>query len=329
MKILLIEDNVTDADFLRASLRRSKAEEIELTHVTTLKEGSISLRKDEFDIVLLDMGLPDGNGMECVEAVQAADPEMPIVVLSGQDDEDFAVSILNKGVQDYLVKWEGKGRVIMRAIRYAVERKKAELHLSYLAQYDGLTGIPNREFLSGHLDSAIARAKRTVNKVALFYMDLNKFKSVNDMLGHEAGDVLLKEVAQRLYMHTRAGDALARLGGDEFAVVVEGLDEATDAESIARNLINALNEPFLINGREIVVSSSIGITVYPDDSKDSKILLKNADIAMYQAKETGQGEYKFFTENMQDELLQRHKLEEDIQAALRMKQFALVYQPES
>ena len=327
MKILLIEDNVTDADFLRASLRRSKAEEIDLTHLSTLKEGCIALRKDEFDVVLLDMGLPDGNGMECVEGVQAADPEIPIVVLSGQDDEDFAVSILNKGVQDYLVKWEGKGRVILRAIRYAVERKKAELRLNYLAQYDGLTGIPNREFLGGHLESAIARAKRVNNKVALFYMDLNKFKAVNDMLGHEAGDVLLKEVAQRFYMHTRAGDALARLGGDEFAVVVEGLDAAKDAESIARNLINSLNEPFLINGREVVVSASVGITVYPDDSEDTQVLLKNADIAMYQAKESGQNEFKFFTGDMHDQLLQRHKLEEDIQAALRMKQFALVYQP--
>ena len=327
MKILLIEDNVTDADFLRASLRRSRAEDIDLTHVMTLKEGTIALRKDEFDVILLDMGLPDGNGMECVEAVQAADSEMPIVVLSGQDDEDFAVSILNKGVQDYLVKWEGKGRVILRAIRYAVERKKAELRLNYLAQYDALTGIPNREFLGGHLDAAIARARRVGNKIALFYIDLNKFKAVNDMLGHDAGDALLKEVAQRFYMHTRAGDALARLGGDEFAVVVEGLDEAPEAESIARNLINSLNEPFLINGREVVVSSSVGITVYPDDSKDAQVLLKNADIAMYQAKESGQNEFKFFTENMHDQLLQRHKLEEDIQAALRMKQFALVYQP--
>jgi diguanylate cyclase (GGDEF)-like protein len=327
MKILLIEDNITDADFLRASLKRSRAEELDLTHVSTLKEGTIALRKDEFDVVLLDMGLPDGNGMECVEAVQAANPDMPIVVLSGQDDEEFAVSILNKGVQDYLVKWEGKGRVILRSIRYAIERKRAELRLNYLAQYDGLTGIPNREFLTGHLDSAIARADRVDNKVALFYIDLNKFKAVNDQLGHEAGDVLLKEVAQRFYLHTRAGDALCRLGGDEFAVVVEGLSKAVEAESIARNLINSLNDAFLINGREIVVSASVGVTVYPDDTEDTKILLKNADIAMYQAKETGQNEFKFFTENMHDELIKKHKLEEDIQSALRMKQFALVYQP--
>jgi diguanylate cyclase (GGDEF)-like protein len=327
MKILLIEDNTTDADFLRAALRRSKAEEIDLTHVTTLKDGGIALKKGEFDVVLLDMGLPDGNGMECVAAVQAANPEIPIIVLSGQDDEDFAVSILNKGVQDYLVKWEGKGRVILRAIRYAMERKKAELRMNFLAQYDGLTGMPNREFLAGHLKSAIARAERGDNKVALFYLGLNKFKAANELLGHEGADVLLKEVAERLHLHTRAGDALARLGGDEFAVVVEGLIEVQDVESIARKLINSLNEAFEINGSEILISCGIGITVFPDDSKEVQLLQKNAEIAMCQAKESGENEYKFFTGDMQEQLAERSKLEADIHSALSMKQFALVYQP--
>jgi diguanylate cyclase (GGDEF)-like protein len=327
MKILLIEDNPTDADFLRVSLKRSRADDIELTHLCTLKEGTIALRKDEFDVVLLDMGLPDGNGMDCVEAVQEANSDVPIVVLSGQDDEDFAVSILNKGVQDYLVKWEGKGRVILRSIRYAVERKRAELRLNYLAQYDGLTGLPNRQFLPGHLNAAIARAKRATTKVALFYMDLNNFKAINDLLTHEFGDVLLKEIAERLCIHTRGGDALCRLGGDEFAIIVEGLSRAADADSIARNLMNSLLDPFTINGKEVVVTVSVGITVFPDDSEDIQILLKNADIAMYKAKESGQNEFKFFTENMQDDIIERNKLQDDLQEALQAEQFSVVFLP--
>jgi diguanylate cyclase (GGDEF)-like protein len=327
MKLLLVEDNTTDAEFLAASLRRSGETDVELTHVSTLKEGTRSIRKGGFDVVLLDMGLPDGSGLECVEAVQEADPDIPIVVLSGQDDEDFACSILNKGVQDYLVKWEGKGRLIMRSIRYAIERKRAEKHLNYLAQYDSLTGIPNRQYLTEQLDQAIARAQRNKLRVALFYIDLDKFKAVNDMLGHEAGDGLLKEVAQRLYMHTRGGDVLARLGGDEFALVVEGLKEAIDAEAIARNIVSSLLEPFVMQGREVAVSAAIGITVYPDDNSDASVLLKNADIAMYQAKEAGRNEFRFFTEHMHVELIERHKLEQDIQSALHLKQFALVYQP--
>jgi diguanylate cyclase (GGDEF)-like protein len=327
MKLLLVEDNTTDAEFLAASLRRSGASNIELTHVTTLKDGTRALRKGGFDVVLLDMGLPDGSGMECVEAVQEADPDMPIVVLSGRDDEDFALGILNKGVQDYLVKWEGKGRLITRSIRYAIERKRAEKRLNYLAQYDSLTGVPNRQYLTEQLDQAIARAQRVRTKVALFYLDLDKFKAVNDMLGHDAGDNLLKEVAQRLYLHTRAGDVLARLGGDEFALVIEGLKEAEDAESIARNLINSLIEPFIVQGREVIVTAAIGITVFPDDSREAAVLLKNADIAMYQAKEAGRNEFRFFTEHMHSQLIERHKLEQDIQSALHLRQFALVYQP--
>jgi len=327
MKLLLVEDNSTDAEFLAASLRRSGASDIQLTHVATLKEGARAVRKGGFDVVLLDMGLPDGSGMECVEAVQEADPDMPIVVLSGQDDEEFALEILNKGVQDYLVKWEGKGRLIMRSIRYAIERKRSEKHLNYLAQYDNLTGIPNRQHLTEQLDSAIARAQRAGTKVALFYLDLDKFKAVNDMLGHAAGDELLKEVAQRLYLHTRAGDSLARLGGDEFALVIEGLKEARDAESVALNVIQSLAEPFILQGREVGVTAAIGITVYPDDNSEAAVLLKNADIAMYQAKESGRNEFRFFTEHMHEELIERHKLEQDIQSALHLKQFALVYQP--
>ncbi|MCP4001923.1 MAG: EAL domain-containing protein [Gammaproteobacteria bacterium] len=326
MKILFIEDNDADADFLRASLKSSCAEELDLTHVSTLKDGVIALSENDFDVLLLDVGLPDGEGMECIEVVQSVDPDMPIVVLSGHGDEDFAVSIINKGVQDYLVKQETKGRVILRAIRYAIERKRSERRLNYFAQYDGLTGIPNREFLTGYLDSAITRAEREKNKVALFYLDLDKFKTLNAQLGHEIGDVLLKEVAQRLYSHTRAGDLLCRAGGDEFAVVVEGLTQVAEIESIARKLINSLNDTFLINGREIVASASVGVTVYPDDSKDAQVLLKNADIAMYQAKEAGQNKFKYFTDNIHDEIVRKHKLEEDIQTALRLKQFALVYQ---
>ncbi|MGI9291166.1 MAG: EAL domain-containing protein [Gammaproteobacteria bacterium] len=327
MKILLIEDNVTDADFLRAALRRSKAEEVDLTHASTLKEGGIELRKGDFDVVLLDMGLPDGNGMECVVAVQAANPEIPIIVLSGQDDEEFAVSILNQGVQDYLVKWEGKGRVILRAIRYAMERKKAELRLNYLAQYDKLTGIPNRDFLSGHLKSALARAQRGDNKVGLFHIDLKDFKSTNDTIGNEAGDKLLKAIAERFQLHTRAGDTLARIGGDDFAVVVEGLNEANDAESIARNLISSLTEPFDIDGTDVSIGGTIGITVFPDDSEEIDVLLKNAEIAMYKAKESGEQDFMFFTGDMQSQIKEQYQLAEDIQSALRLKQFALVYQP--
>ena len=327
MKLLLVEDNLEDADFLAASLRRHKVSDVELKHVTTLRDAVHQLSLERFDVVLLDLHLPDGSGLECVDAIQAAEATTPVVVLSGQDDEDFALSILNKGVQDYLVKWEGETRTILRAIRYAVERKRSELRLNYLAQYDPLTEIPNRQYFQEQLERATARARREGRKVALFFLDLDQFKVVNDTLGHDAGDSLLREMADRLRRSIRAGDVVARLGGDEFAVLLEGLTGALDAETIARSILDVIAEPFQINGRAVTVTTSIGITIYPNDNSDTSTLLKNADIAMYQAKEQGRNNFKFFTERMHEELVEYHRLEQQIREAIDGELFTLVYQP--
>ena len=327
MKLLLVEDNLSDADFLAASLRRHQVTDVEFSHATSLSAAIDEVHQGSFDIVLLDLDLPDASGIECVDAIQRANPDLPIVALSGTDDEDFAVSILNKGVQDYLVKWEGQGRTILRSIRYAIERKRSELRLNYLAQYDPLTEIPNRQYFQDQLERATARARRDASQVALFFLDLDQFKVINDTLGHEAGDQLLREMASRLGKAIRAGDILARLGGDEFAVLLEGINGARDAEAVARSILNIIAEPFKIEARQIVVTTSIGITIYPNDNSNTTALLKNADIAMYQAKETGRNKFKFFTERMHDELVQYHQLEVDIKEALDNESFYLVYQP--
>src|SRR5690606_8066895 len=151
------------------SLRRQRANDVELVHVPTMLQAVDRLNNDQFDVVLLDLHLPDASGLQCVDTIQSVDDEVPIVVLSGQDDEDFAVSILNKGVQDYLVKWEGQGRTILRSIRYAIERKRSELRLNYLAQFDSLTGIPNRQFFNDQLSRATARCRREGRKVTLLF----------------------------------------------------------------------------------------------------------------------------------------------------------------
>ncbi|RMF94534.1 MAG: EAL domain-containing protein [Gammaproteobacteria bacterium] len=327
MKLLLVEDCLDDADFLAASLRRNRTVDVELTHVGSLRDARRCLEQAAFDVVLLDLHLPDGSGMECVDVIQEAETGTPIVVLSGRDDEEFALSILNKGVQDYLAKWEGETRGILRAIRYAIERKRSEMRLNYLAQYDPLTEIPNRQYFNDQLARATSRARREGRKVALFFLDLDHFKVVNDTLGHNAGDVLLKETAQRLRQAVRAGDVLARLGGDEFAVLLEGIGGPLDAEAVARAILDVVAKPFQVEGREVSVTTSIGITLYPADHGDPDMLLKNADIAMYQAKEQGRNNFKFFTERMQAELLAYHSLEHDIREALANEEFRLVYQP--
>lgn len=327
MKLLLVEDNADDVAFLGASLRRQQASDIELVHCRSLKEARELLGGGGFDVVLLDLHLPDARGMECVDGIQAVNQSAAVVALSGQDDEAFAVSILNKGVQDYLVKWEGQGRTILRSIRYAVERKRAELHLNYLAQFDPLTELGNRQYFQDQLRRATARARREGNRVALFFLDIDQFKMVNDTLGHQAGDQLLQEVAQRLGSQVRAGDVMARLGGDEFAILMEGVGTPVDAGTIAQQLLDVIEAPFTIDGHQVKVTTSIGITFYPSDNNDTVRLLKNADIAMYQAKDSGRNNFKFFTERMHTELVEYHELQRDIAEALRKQGFRLVFQP--
>ena len=327
MKLLLVEDNPADADFLAASLRRQRAGDIELINVQTLAEATAQLGLEKFDVVLLDLHLPDGSGLQCLDAIQVVDNEIPIVVLSGQDDEEFAVSILNKGAQDYLVKWEGQGRTILRSIRYAIERKKSDLRLNYLAQYDPLTGIPNRQFFNDQLTRATARARRDGRKVTLLFLDLDEFKGVNATLGHDAGDRLLKEVADRIRRSVRTGDVVARLGGDEFAVLLEGLSGPREVEAVAAGLLEIISQPYHIAERQLTITTSIGITMYPNDNADTQMLLKNADIAMYQAKGNGKNNFKFFHAQMHADLMAYHELEHDIRVALQLGQFHLAYQP--
>lgn len=330
MKLLLVEDNASDAEFLAASLRRQRATDVQLVTVQTLQDAVTLLgqaAEPPFDVVLLDLHLPDGSGLQCVDVIQGVCDTIPIVVLSGQDDEEFAVSILNKGVQDYLVKWEGQGRTILRSIRYAIERKRSELRMNYLAQFDALTGIPNRHSFSEQLNRATARARREGRKVTLLYMDLDEFKFVNDTLGHDAGDSLLKEVADRLRRSVRAGDVVARLGGDEFAIMIEGLSGPLEVEAVAEGLIKVLAEPYPIAGRQLAVTASLGITMFPSDNSDPQMLLKNADIAMYQAKEGGRNTFRFFTQRMHEELMEYHELERDMREGLARNEFRLAFQP--
>ena len=326
-KILLVEDNSDDAEFLRLSLARHNGS-ADVTHTSLIADAVAALENGHFDVVLLDLNLPDGRGVECVEKIQAADDLVPIVVLSGHADEDFAVDILNRGVQDYLVKWEGDGRIILRAIRYAIERKRAEVKVNYLARLDWPTCLPNRQYLRDELAHATARAARSRRTMALLLVDVDGFKMVNETLGRSVGDALLREVVQRLKGCISEGDLLARLGGDEFAVLLKDVEGPLEVEAVARKIGGAFQKPFQVSGQQVSITASVGITVCPVDGTDAAALLSNAVIAIRQAKEQGRNTFKFFTTSMHEELLSYRRLESELKVAIEQGQFTLLYQPQ-
>jgi len=207
------------------------------------------------------------------------------------------------------------------------ERIEAKERLTRLAHFDVLTGLPNRLLLHDRLDQALAVAKRNGWITAVMFVDLDRFKYVNDTLGHDAGDKLLQAIAARLSSVVRSEDTVGRLGGDEFAVVLAQIGEALDAANVATKLLHALREPVVLNGTEIVVSGSIGITLYPQDGIRAECLLKNADSAMYRAKELGRDIYQYYEPEMTADALEAMKLESKLRGALERGQFILHYQP--
>lgn len=213
-------------------------------------------------------------------------------------------------------------RFPLRALQEALDE------VNYLASHDQLTNLPNRTLFRDRLQQAIAQGERQGTRVAVLCLDLDHFKDVNDTLGHALGDELLTQVTERLQCQLRRSDTLARLGGDEFAIVQTRSESVQDAARLAQRLIDAVAEPFLLNGHDATIGSSIGITVFPDDHSDAHRLLRNADLALYRAKSEGRGTFCFYEEDMNIRLQQRKALENDLRRALSEEQFELFYQPQ-
>ncbi len=207
------------------------------------------------------------------------------------------------------------------------ERKRAEAQVFHLAHYDQITNLPNRNLFLERFDQEIKKIRHKHQSITLMYLDLDRFKEINDTLGHDVGDILLKATAERLVTCIRASDTVARIAGDEFTILLNNLNSQTSTEHIAQNILNRFSEPFNLQGEIVYITASIGISVYPNDSTDVDTLLKNADQAMYAAKEQGRNRYHYFTSSMHDAALERMHLSNDLRSAVAEKQFILFYQP--
>ncbi len=214
------------------------------------------------------------------------------------------------------------------AFRDITDRKMAEETIKRMAYYDPLTGLPNRTLFSDRLGVAIARAHRNGEQLSVMFIDLDNFKTINDSLGHAMGDELLKAVAGRLKGLVREGDTVARLGGDEFTLLLPGVIHPEDAVKVAEKILNGLEPPFRVSGRELHITGSIGITVYPQDGETAEALLKNADIAMYRAKEKGRNNYQVFSPAMNAAAFERLALESGLRKAIDADEFEVHYQPQ-
>ena len=447
MKILLVEDNQGDARLLEIMLREVLTA-CNLTHADTLGKAISHACLVQFDIILLDLSLPDSQGSSTFWRLHEVVPNVPIVVMTGHDDEGLATELAQAGAQDYLVKGSVDGRWLLRVMRYAIERKRAEsalrqseakvralyeavpdlllfldlkgrfleckpakdfqthiepehflgktIHealpesvaeqamsclekavsapgvasfeyqmtlphgesnyesrfiraseeqvlcivrdiseskrtqqqLHFLAHYDLLTGLPNRRLFNESLTKAQTFANRTSDTIAVMFIDLDRFKNINDTLGHGVGDKLLQQVGNRISVCIRESDTVARMGGDEFAVVLVNLREERDAAVVAEKIIEALRLPFTVDGHEVFVGASIGITFYRPGQDDKEVLLEKADVAMYHAKERGRNNYQFYSSEMDEVAYERLIMENHLRHALDREEFVLYYQPQ-
>jgi diguanylate cyclase (GGDEF)-like protein len=287
--VLLIEDNHDDALLIQRYLSKAIKVSYQIHHVDELRKGLDFLNSGGVDVVLLDLGLPDAQGLSAFENVYAISPNVPIIVLTGHDDDDLAMEAVHKGAQDYLVKGQIAGSLLQRAIRYAIERKRAAEELKRLnellerqATTDPLTGILNRLKFNHTLNAEIQRSKRYAMPLSLIMFDIDHFKNINDSHGHHAGDKVLREIVELVKENIRVHDFFARWGGEEFMIMATNtvLD---NARLLAEHLRLKIGRHHIQGvGR---VTCSFGVAQLINDTEDQ--LMQRVDHALYQAKANG------------------------------------------
>lgn len=457
LSILLIEDDNIEAELIRDQLRGSHFGDAELEHVNRVGAGLEALKRKAWDLVLLDLNLPDGNGVDNLHRVRGTSSAAPVIILTNVEDDQTAINAVSHGAQDYLIKRCITTDVLTRAIRYAMarfatevslrkseqrfalavagardgiwdwdletdkvyysprwfamlgvdkpdhaptldtwmervlsedrtgvhkalqshldgmtphfeyefrmqaaggkpiwtlargiairdeggrairvagsltnitDRKTTEAMLVHEALHDALTGLPNRNLFLDRLDLALKQFRRDQKrKFAVLFLDLDRFKAINDSLGHSAGDELLIEFGKRLSMFLRPGDSVARLGGDEFAILLMEIADLPEATRVAERVHDLLSKKFIVGDKELFASASIGIALSDVKYEHSADMLRDADLAMYRTKRRQRGSYAVFDTLMHETALQRLELETDLRSALSRNEITAYYQP--
>ena len=323
-RVLIVDDDRSTRSALRAALQRSG---FVVTEASDGSEVAAEVERMRPDVILMDALMPVMDGFTACALLQETPEgrEIPVLMITALEDSASIERAFAVGASDYIPKPLHLA-VVNQRVRRLVEATRTERHVRHLAYNDALTGLPNRALFNDHLSGCIERAGPAGQSLALLYLDLDRFKFVNDTLGHEIGDKLLKTVSDRIRACVRGSDCVARLGGDEFAVVIDDLPNLTVASVTAQKICHAVTVPFEIDGHEIVVSASIGIAIFPNDGLDAGILLRRSDTAMYRAKKKTSG-FHFFEEAMETLATEHLRLEGALRRAIERNEFAVFFQP--
>lgn len=303
MKILIADDSRTNLAILKSSLT-------DLGHVVMAADSGeqaiVLFNQERPDLIILDVVMKEMNGFECARQIRAIDSEdwIPIIFLSGDVNDTSIAKGIDAGGDDYLTKPFSEITLAakIKAMQRISDMRKKLFELSdklaALSITDSLTGLYNRLQFDTALTTRLAEANRYQDNVALLFLDLDKFKQVNDTLGHQYGDLLLKQVSERLKSSIRKNDFIARLGGDEFAILISRFETPSAIETVAAKLVSLASEPYILNDKKVNIGVSVGIAIHPSHGISAETLIRKADTAMYEVKKTGRNNYLFYSENM-------------------------------
>jgi diguanylate cyclase (GGDEF)-like protein len=339
-KIFVIDDD----DQIRALLLDIFKEGYDCWEARSAEEALLVLAQESFDLVISDINMGGMSGLELVPHVHSISPDSVVLMISGQNNIEAAIEALRAGAFDYIMKPFDIRQVeaaVERALKQSAllkekRRYKNQLEtlltertaeVNRLAYYDTLTSLPNRTLFKDRLEQAVAVAQRAGDLLGILFISLDQLKKVNDTLGHLPGDQLMKQVAARLRSCVTASDTVARFSGDEFAVMLIHIDGAKDVVEVISSIRDSLRLPFDLEGHELFATTSVGVSLFPLDGKDSDSLLKNASSALYRVKKAGGDDYRFYTEDMNSKASKQFALETSLRHAIDNEEFVLHYQP--
>lgn len=304
-----------------------ESEDFDIVEASDGLEAIKAVEKYHPALILLDAVMPGIDGFTtCQQIKEKGHTDIPVMMITGLDDDASVERAYEVGAIDFITK-PIKWAVLKHRVKSVVAKVIAERKVQLLAYRDSLTNLPNRLLFADRLEQSIIRSDRGRTSMALMLIDIDDFKLVNDSFGHDAGDKLIKAVGELIAKSLRRADTIARLGGDEFAVIIEGIDGPEDAISIADNLTTILEHNVRLDDQETYTSASIGIAVYPEDGKDARTLLKNADTAMFRAKENGRHCFQFYKPEMSVSAMERLDLENNLKSAFENDEYLIHYQP--